>query len=63
MLKPLVIMFQGDSGGPLAIQQGGAWTLIGVVSFGAPGNCGRNYPEAYARVSTFRTWIQSNTGV
>uniref|UniRef100_A0A8B9F808 Peptidase S1 domain-containing protein n=1 Tax=Amazona collaria TaxID=241587 RepID=A0A8B9F808_9PSIT len=49
---------QGDSGGPLVYQDGGLWTLIGIVSWGSS-NCNVNTPGAYARVSHFRNWIDS----
>nr|CAD7397109.1 unnamed protein product [Timema poppensis] len=49
---------QGDSGGPLI--SGGL--LVGVVSWG--GVCAAaNQPGVYAKVSFYRSWIQSNSGV
>ncbi|XP_039991608.1 tryptase [Xiphias gladius] len=48
---------QGDSGGPLQCKQGSVWILAGVTSFGVP--CAlAGYPEVYARVSQFQTWIK-----
>ncbi|NWX03387.1 CTRL protease, partial [Caloenas nicobarica] len=47
---------QGDSGGPLVYQNGGIWTLIGIVSWGNS-NCNVNVPAVYTRVSEFRNWI------
>ncbi|XP_038224473.1 chymotrypsin-like protease CTRL-1 [Dermochelys coriacea] len=49
---------KGDSGGPLVYLKGGAWTLIGIVSWGN-GNCNVRTPAVYGRVSAFRTWIDS----
>ncbi|XP_075796660.1 chymotrypsin-like protease CTRL-1 [Pelodiscus sinensis] len=49
---------QGDSGGPLVCLKGGAWTLIGIVSWGNS-YCNINTPAIYARVSVFRSWIDS----
>ncbi|XP_043563035.1 chymotrypsinogen A-like [Chiloscyllium plagiosum] len=46
----------GDSGGPLVCQEGGAWYLVGIVSWGS-GNCSPNSPGVYARVSEFRNWV------
>ncbi|GCB78662.1 hypothetical protein scyTo_0020132 [Scyliorhinus torazame] len=46
----------GDSGGPLVCQEGGAWSLVGIVSWGS-GNCSPRNPGVYARVSEFRNWI------
>nr|CAD7589952.1 unnamed protein product [Timema genevievae] len=49
---------QGDSGGPLI--SGGV--LVGVVSWG--GVCAAaNQPGVYAKVSFYRSWIQTNSGV
>jgi secreted trypsin-like serine protease len=49
----------GDSGG--AVLAGSL--LIGVPAFNASAGCAAGYPSGYARVSSFRAWIQSNTGV
>ncbi|XP_067458845.1 chymotrypsinogen 2-like isoform X1 [Thunnus thynnus] len=46
----------GDSGGPLVCQKAGAWTLVGVVSFGRP-SCNTMTPAVYARVTALRAWI------
>ncbi|KAJ8942822.1 hypothetical protein NQ318_022836 [Aromia moschata] len=46
----------GDSGSPLVVHS----MLIGIVSFTADSGCTEGYPTAYARVSAFRTWINSN---
>ncbi|XP_040885431.1 tryptase [Toxotes jaculatrix] len=47
---------QGDSGGPLQCKQGSAWIQAGITSFGVP--CAlADFPEVYARVSQFQTWI------
>jgi len=51
----------GDSGGPLTVPSGGARQQIGVVSFGSASGCQRNLPSGFARVSSFRAWITSNT--
>lgn len=45
----------GDSGGPL-IYNG---VLIGVASF-TIGQCAGGYPDGWARVSSFITWIINN---
>ncbi|NXL91740.1 CTRL protease, partial [Alectura lathami] len=47
---------QGDSGGPLVYQNGNAWTLIGIVSWGNS-YCNIRTPAVYTRVSHFRNWI------
>lgn len=47
---------QGDSGGGLTTP---ARVLVGVVSFGI--GCGRpSHSGVYARVGSFRNWINSN---
>ncbi|XP_041671869.1 testisin-like [Cheilinus undulatus] len=47
---------QGDSGGPLQCKQNSRWIQAGITSFGLP--CARpGFPEVYARVSEFQTWI------
>lgn len=48
----------GDSGGPLVV----SGVEVGVVSFGASA-CSAGHPSVYARVSNFRSWISSNSGV
>ncbi|KAL1501554.1 hypothetical protein ABEB36_006855 [Hypothenemus hampei] len=48
----------GDSGGPLVVNG----VQVGVVSFGNR-ICAAGAPSAYARVSHFRSWISSNSGV
>ncbi|XP_028422721.1 chymotrypsin-like protease CTRL-1 [Perca flavescens] len=47
---------QGDSGGPLQCKQSSMWIQAGITSFGIP--CAlAGFPEVYARVSEFQTWI------
>ena len=42
----------GDSGGPMVISTGSGYALVGLVSFGPTGGCGRGgYPGAYTEVS------------
>ncbi|XP_072946889.1 brachyurin-like [Epargyreus clarus] len=45
----------GDSGGPLQISN----VLIGITSFGAAAGCQRGFPAAFARVTSFASWIQA----
>ncbi|XP_068623045.1 collagenase-like [Battus philenor] len=45
----------GDSGGPLVTNN----RLIGIVSFGSAAGCQRGFPGAYARVSSFESWIRA----
>ena len=48
---------QGDSGGPLTVAEGGKYTLLGVVSYGA--GCASSTPGIYARVQGFLPWIHN----
>uniref|UniRef100_A0A8C9FN09 chymotrypsin n=1 Tax=Pavo cristatus TaxID=9049 RepID=A0A8C9FN09_PAVCR len=48
----------GDSGGPLVCQKDGAWTLVGIVSWGSS-TCSTTVPAVYARVTELREWIDS----
>ena len=50
---------QGDSGGPL-IYNG---IQVGLTSFGATAGCEIGYPSGFTRISHFRDWILTNTGV
>uniref|UniRef100_UPI0029543904 chymotrypsinogen 2-like n=1 Tax=Panthera onca TaxID=9690 RepID=UPI0029543904 len=47
----------GDSGGPLVCQKDGAWTLVGIVSWGS-GTCSTSVPAVYARVTELIPWVQ-----
>ncbi|CAG5124149.1 unnamed protein product [Candidula unifasciata] len=46
----------GDSGGPLVCKISGAYTVVGITSWGR-GCALANMPGVYARVSTFISWI------
>ncbi|XP_032358410.1 chymotrypsin-like protease CTRL-1 isoform X2 [Etheostoma spectabile] len=49
---------QGDGGGPLQCKQSLMWIQAGITSFGVP--CAlAGFPEVYARVSEFQTWIMN----
>ncbi|KAL7015112.1 hypothetical protein ACKWTF_016279 [Chironomus riparius] len=52
----------GDSGGPLTVPRAGDTRpiQIGVVSFGAAAGCVGTFPNGFARVTSFLTWINNN---
>ncbi|GLG92354.1 Chymotrypsin, partial [Gryllus bimaculatus] len=53
----------GDSGGPLFITDSdGSYTQIGLVSFGSNG-CLASYPAVFTRLTSYLSWISSNTGI
>ncbi|XP_064141821.1 transmembrane protease serine 11A [Loxodonta africana] len=54
---------RGDSGGPLVAKDlKDTWYLIGIVSWGD--NCGqKNKPGVYTKVTYYREWIASKTGL
>lgn len=47
----------GDSGGPLVCKKNGAWTLVGIVSWGSS-TCSTSTPAVYARVTALISWVQ-----
>ncbi|XP_075977379.1 uncharacterized protein LOC142977386 [Anticarsia gemmatalis] len=49
---------RGDSGGPLVITRGGNTILIGITSFGSINGCQIGAPAAFARVTSFNSWIR-----
>ncbi|MEO0460620.1 MAG: serine protease [Myxococcota bacterium] len=49
----------GDSGGPMFRSN---LVQVGLTSFGQQG-CPTSVPSVYTRVSAFRSWIQSNSGI
>jgi secreted trypsin-like serine protease len=58
------LALQGDSGGPLVYQESdGIYTEVGIVSFGSSAGCTQNYPVGFTRVTSYLSWISSNTGV
>lgn len=50
----------GDSGGPLTVGHPGPRTLVGVTSFVSGAGCMAGHPAGFARVSSFRGWINAN---
>ena len=55
--SPLLPVLQGDSGGPLVCKKNGAWTLVGIVSWGSS-TCSTSTPGVYARVTALVNWVQ-----
>ncbi|XP_034049372.1 testisin-like [Thalassophryne amazonica] len=50
----------GDSGGSLQCKQGSVWIQAGITSFVVP--CGLGFPDGYARISQFQSWITDQIG-
>ncbi|XP_047028620.1 collagenase-like [Helicoverpa zea] len=50
---------QGDSGGPLVVTSNNRRILIGVTSFGSARGCQVGSPAAFARVTSFISWINN----
>ncbi|XP_022826478.1 brachyurin-like [Spodoptera litura] len=48
---------RGDSGGPLVVTSNNRRILIGVTSFGHITGCQRGHPAAFARVTSYISWI------
>ncbi|XP_005403508.1 PREDICTED: chymotrypsinogen B-like isoform X2 [Chinchilla lanigera] len=46
----------GDSGGPLVCQMDGAWTLVGIVSWGSD-TCSTSLPTVYTRITALLPWV------
>jgi len=60
----ICLALQGDSGGPLVyLESDGRYTEVGIVSFGSSAGCTRGYPAVFTRVTSYLSWITSNTGV
>jgi len=53
----------GDSGGPINCPSGSSHVVTGIASFvyQNAGNCLPSYPSVYTRVSTYISWISTNT--
>ncbi|XP_044537652.1 transmembrane protease serine 11B-like protein [Gracilinanus agilis] len=67
LFKNVIVNFlevqEGDSGGPLVYPNSrNIWFLVGIVSWGE--DCGRkNKPGVYIRMTSYRQWVASKTGV
>jgi secreted trypsin-like serine protease len=60
----ICLALQGDSGGPLVYQEDdGIYTGVGIVSFGAAAGCQLGYPVVFTRLTSFLSWISTNTGI
>ncbi|XP_053608862.1 brachyurin-like [Plodia interpunctella] len=51
---------RGDSGGPLVVNRSGQTYLVGVSSFVAAAGCQLGFPSAFARITSFQSFIQQH---
>jgi elastase-2 len=59
-----VTICSGDGGGPMNCQSGPRYVVAGISSFGIVNQldqCLPSYPAVFTRVSSYLSWIQSNT--
>lgn len=59
-------IFESNSeilGGPLTVAEGGGRLQVGIAAFVAAAGCSAGFPAGYARVSHFRQWIQTTSGI
>jgi secreted trypsin-like serine protease len=60
----ICLVLQGDNGAALVyMSSDGIYTQVGVVSFGSAAGCTLGYPVVFTRVTSFLSWISSNTGL
>jgi len=62
--RSTIVACNGDSGGPLNCQSGPRYVVSGIASFVIQSQslqCLPSYPQGYTRVSSFLSWITTNT--
>jgi secreted trypsin-like serine protease len=58
------LLLQGDNGGPLVyLESDGTYTQVGIVSFVSAAGCQQGHPAVFTRVTSYLSWIESNTGI
>lgn len=51
------------TGGPLTVQEGNAWTQVGVISFISSKGCASGRPYGFARTSSYIDWVHQVAGI
>jgi secreted trypsin-like serine protease len=58
------VLLQGDNGGPsVYLESDGTYTQVGIVSFVSAAGCQLGHPAGFTRVTSYLSWIESNTGI
>ncbi|XP_064457227.1 clotting factor G beta subunit-like [Ornithodoros turicata] len=53
----------GVPGSPIMVRERGAWTVVGIYSFGVGCGGSSNYPTVFTKITPFVTWIHEYLGL
>ena len=60
----ICLVLQDDQGDPFVyLEFDGLYTQVGIVSWFPTAGCTKGYPVGFTRVTSYLSWIASNTGV